>query len=97
MGHKAYECRGDITQKCEKCGIIGHTGLRCLKMWEKFHQNKGTRYADYDRKVMRCVECGQSGHLKCTTLDQSVKLKINFSTDVPTQSFVKGKVTSKSN
>jgi hypothetical protein len=33
---------------------------------------------------MRCAECGESGHFKCTSIEESLRLRIDFSCTVPT-------------
>jgi cellular nucleic acid-binding protein len=66
VGHKVYECKETNTSRCERCGNVGHSGDRCLKVWQK--RDKTTRYTQVEKEFMRCVQCGESGHFKCTTV-----------------------------
>ena len=50
--------------------MIGHKEFRCLKVWTG-------NYTDNQMKFLRCVECGKSGHVKCTNEDDSWTIPIN--------------------
>ena len=46
---------------------------------------------------MRCVECGESGHFKCTSVEESLKIGIDFScTTQPAKDYPRSVVSSKS-
>lgn len=38
---------------------------------------------------MRCIECGKSGHLKCTSFKRSSRVKVDFKLKTNIDSFLK--------
>lgn len=69
VGHQARDCTETNVTRCMKCNHIGHREARCLKEWSKPTENK--------MKYFRCVECGKSGHIKCTKESRSWGIKID--------------------
>jgi hypothetical protein len=61
-GHKHFECKAIVTKKCQLCGAVGHLEERCLKVWKKHTTSL---------KNVRCMSCGEFGHLKCANVKLS--------------------------
>ena len=91
VGHKANECESEDIVKCNQCGITGHTQTRCLKIWHVQTDGSGQqiRFAAKQQHLMRCVECGKQGHLKCTSFKRSSRAKIDFKIRNNIESFFK--------
>jgi hypothetical protein len=68
-GHEARNCTEQNIIKCSKCGHIGHTADRCLKIF--------TAREKESFEGLRCIECGQFGHIKCTDEQESWRIKIS--------------------
>ena len=50
------------------CGHIGHNKDRCLK--------ESAAYEETSPNI-RCIECGKEGHIKCTSEEESWRIKIS--------------------
>ncbi|CDW74134.1 zinc finger cchc domain-containing protein 7-like [Stylonychia lemnae] len=72
IGHLASQCTEKNIIKCNKCGIIGHKEARCLKIW------KGD-YSESQMQLLRCIQCGKKGHIKCLKERKSWKIAIDTS------------------
>ena len=40
---------------------------------------------------MRCIECGEKGHLKCTSFKKSSRVKLNFNVQTNIENYMKEK------
>jgi len=69
VGHEARNCSMKNIVTCQKCGSVGHKAERCLKVW--------TPPTAAQLRLMRCIECGKHGHIKCTTEKESITIKIS--------------------
>ena len=69
VGHTARECKAKNLIHCAKCNGVGHKESRCLKVWEP--------PSDGLLRLMKCIECGRHGHLKCTTEKESNEILID--------------------
>lgn len=80
VGHKASECDQTQVDLCAQCGMAGHTQQRCLKVWHLHTDSRGeqARFGAKVAPLMWCMECGCSGHFKCTSHKRSGKVKIQF-------------------
>lgn len=80
VGHKASECDQTKVDMCTQCGMAGHTQQRCLKVWHLHTDSSGnqSRFGPKVSPLMWCMECGNSGHFKCTSHKRSGKVKIQF-------------------
>lgn len=75
VGHLAINCMETNVIKCNRCGLNGHKEMRCLKIW------RGHEHNETQLKLLRCIECGKAGHLKCT--------KEKVSSSIPIDTIVK--------
>ena len=82
VGHKATECQARNIETCQHCGIVGHAQIRCLKVWSTNtatrQSNEESRYSAKIKPFMRCMECGKQGHMRCTNIGKSIKMKLSF-------------------
>ena len=69
-GHMAINCQETHVIKCNRCGLNGHKEIRCLKIWK-------SDFTETQLKLLRCMECGKTGHLKCTKEKVSVSIPID--------------------
>ena len=69
VGHQAKDCTAKNITHCNKCGAIGHKESRCLRVW--------AAPTAAQLRLMRCIECGRHGHIKCTTEKESMTIKIS--------------------
>lgn len=70
FGHVAVACKERNIIKCKRCGLNGHTEMRCLKGF------KGD-FIESQMQFLRCMECGKHGHIKCTREKVSASMKID--------------------
>jgi len=69
VGHQARDCTEKVIVQCQKCNHVGHREQRCLKEW-----------SEPSSKVLKhivCIQCGNKGHIKCTSEYQSKLIKID--------------------
>lgn len=80
-GHIANDCEEKNITKCSLCNQIGHSQQRCLRVWENTQDesSKG-RYSHKNKhdQFKRCIECGKSGHFKCTKENRSRVINLTF-------------------
>ena len=84
VGHLAINCTETNVIKCNRCGLNGHKEQRCLKIW-----NGGPNYSDQHLKLIRCIECGKAGHVKCTKEKASNKIPIDTVVRDDLEEFIK--------
>ncbi|TNV79719.1 hypothetical protein FGO68_gene14579 [Halteria grandinella] len=94
VGHVASNCTERNLVRCEKCEMNGHLATRCMKVWQEFQSSssKSQKRDAHKWLEIRCIECNQIGHLKCTSERRSMRYPVDPSIKQNLDEFIKDKI-----
>lgn len=84
VGHVANQCTERNIVKCGMCGLNGHKDERCMKVWRPLASNERHLWDQ-----LRCMQCGDLGHIKCMSERRSAKIPIDTKIQENLDEFVK--------
>lgn len=86
IGHLASQCTERNIIRCNRCDLVGHKEARCLKVW------KGN-YTESQMSLLRCIQCGSRGHIKCLREKKSLKVQLDFTVKNNLDEFIEKRKT----